>query len=219
MLKKGSFRQLIIYSGIAFGVIALFFGIWSHHNLQANPLPRELSLKAGTALPTPREVAPFQLQSAPGGQAFTNAQLKGHWSMLFFGFTNCAMLCPTTLSTLNQFYGNLQSSKVTQLPEVLFISIDPERDSLKRITQFVSSFNKNFRGATGSEKQLDTMTNDLNILYNKAIPNKSGDYQIDHSGTVLLIDPNGHLAAVFSPPLDPENLSKDYQVILKAYKQ
>lgn len=136
--------------------------------------------------------------------------------MLFFGFTNCAMLCPKTLSTLNQAYGELIAAKVTQLPQVFFISVDPERDSLKRINLFVTSFNKNFHGATGTEQQLDSVTTELNILYNKVNPNKEENYQIDHSGTVLLINPNGNLVALFSPPLNPDELAKDYQAIIKA---
>jgi protein SCO1/2 len=141
---KDNIKKQIILSGIVFGIIALLFGVWSQHNTHPKE-PRELPLKNGTALPSPREIIAFELKSAPDGTPFTNTQLKGHWSMLFFGFTHCAMLCPTTLSNLNQFYGNLLAENISQMPKIYFISIDPERDSLQRIATYVTSFIKILR--------------------------------------------------------------------------
>lgn len=214
MFKKGSMQRQILFSGIAFGLIALFFGLWSHYNLNEKP-QKNLELKSGTAFPIPREIKPFELKNAPDGTSFSNTQLKGQWSMMFFGFTNCAMLCPTTLTKLNQFYTDVAADKVDQLPHVFFISIDPERDTLQRLNQYVTSFNKNFRGATGTEAQLDNLTHELNILYAKVNPNNDEDYQIDHSGTVLVINPEGNLAALFSPPIDPKILAEDYKALIK----
>jgi protein SCO1/2 len=213
MLPK-NLKQQFLFIGIAVSVIALLFGLWSHHNTQP-PKPKELVLKNGTAFPLARDVKPFELKEAQNGNVFTNAQLKGHWTMVFFGFTHCASLCPTTLTMLNQTYGQLVTADVKEMPQVLFISLDPERDSLQRIREYVTSFNKNFHGATGSEQQLDKMTNELNILFSKANPNHDENYQIDHSGTVLLFNPEGKLAALFSPPIEAKILSEDYQAIIK----
>jgi protein SCO1 len=216
MFKKNMYKQLI-FSGIAFGLIALLFGLWSYHNAN-DDTPKEVNLKSGTPFTIPRQIKPFELQKAPDGKPFTNATLQGHWSMLFFGFTNCTLLCPTTLSSLNQFYNQLTAEKLSALPQVTFISIDPERDSLKKINQFVKSFNKNFKGATGSEAALDNITHELNILYAKVNPNNNEDYQIDHSGTVLVFNPKGHLAALFSPPIDANVLAEDYKMLISSAK-
>lgn len=213
MFKKGTLNRQIIIAGLAFGIIALLLGIWSRYN--ANHEAKPVELQVGTAFPIPREIKPFELQNAPDGTPFTNEQLKGHWSMLFFGFTNCALLCPTTLSSLNQFYTNLTTEGVSQKPQVYFISIDPERDTLKKINKYVMSFNKNFRGGTGTELQLDNITKELNILFSKLNPTNDENYQIDHSGTVLVFDPQGHLAALFSPPIEPKALVQDYKVLIK----
>lgn len=212
-MSKMNAKRQILYAGIAFAAIALFFGMWSQYNLRAHPKP--LVLQNGTVFPTPRIIQPFDLQHAPDGKSFSNEQLKGHWTMMFFGFTHCAMLCPTTLTTLNHFYNNLQAAHFEQLPQVVFVSIDPERDDLNRIGTYVTSFNKNFTGATATEEKLDRMTNELNILFTKANPNKDEDYQIDHSGTVLLFNPQGHLAGLFSPPIEAQALTDDYQAIVK----
>lgn len=214
MFEKGSIQKQLLISGVAFAFIALLFGLWSHYNLD-HTLPKKIKLKSGTAFPIAREIEPFALKNAPNGEPFTKEQLKGQWSMLFFGFTNCAMLCPTTLTSLNQLYSTLTSDHISQLPQVYFISIDPERDSLKRINQYVTSFNPHFKGATGTEAQLETMTHELNILYSKANPNQDKDYQIDHSGTVLVINPQGNLAALFSPPIDANALAEDYERLIK----
>jgi protein SCO1 len=214
MFKKSSTNKQLIFSGVAFGLIALLFGLWSHYNTHDHS-HKEVVLKTGTAFPIPREIKAFELKNAPSGTSFTNSQLQGHWSMLFFGFTNCALLCPTTLSSLNQFYNQLSAEKVSQMPMVTFISIDPERDTLKKIDRYVKSFNKNFQGATGSESQLDNMTNQLNILYAKVNAKNGEDYQIDHSGTVLVFNPQGNLAALFSPPIDAKVLAEDYKNLIK----
>ncbi len=214
-MSKNNAKRQILYAGIAFALIALLFGAWSQFNLHDKG-PRELVLKNGTVFPQPRIIEQFALQNAPDGTPFTNEQLKGHWSMMFFGFTHCASLCPTTLTTLNRFYQNLEAANFKDLPQVIFISIDPERDDLNRVGTFVTSFNKNFHGATGTEEKLDKLTDELNILFTKVNPNKEEDYQIDHSGTVLLFDPQGHLAGLFSPPIEANDLTEDYQAIVKS---
>lgn len=221
MFRLKGIRQQIIFAGVAFAAIALLFGMWSKHNIKPvnEPQQKELALKNGTAFPQPRPINPFELKEASTGGALTNEQLKGHWSLLFFGFTHCAMLCPTTLTTLNQAYKLLEQNNVKVLPNILFISIDPHRDSLKRIDTYVKAFNKNFAGATGNKEELDKLTKQLNILYLKVDPNKDDNYQIDHSGTVLLVDPEGHLAALFSPPLEPQILAQDYQSVIDNVKQ
>lgn len=218
MSTKISAKRQILYAGIAFGVLALLFGMWAQFNGHPHQ-NKELVLQNGTAFPIPREVKPFELQNAKDGTPFTKAQLQGHWSMMFFGFTHCAMLCPTTLTTLNKFYGNLEAANFKEMPQVYFVSIDPERDSLKRIDSYVTSFNKNFKGATASEEVLDKITNEFNILFSKNNPNKDEDYQIDHSGTVLLFNPEGNLAGLFSPPIDAKTLTEDYQAIITNAKE
>lgn len=218
MSTKNNVKRQILYAGIAFALIALLLGAWSQFNMHPSKT-KELVLQNGTAFPVPRKPQPFALQYAKDGKPFTNAQLQGHWSMMFFGFTHCAMLCPTTLSTLNQFYGKLESANFKDMPQIVFVSIDPERDSLKRIDTYVTSFNKNFQGATASEEVLDKVTNEFNILFTKVNPTNDKDYQIDHSGTVLLFDPQGNLAGLFSPPIDAKTLAEDYKAIVEHAKE
>lgn len=217
-------RQFILIIFVV-AVIALLFGMWSRHNIspavkENQNKPEVLSLASATVLPQDKELAPFQLIGA-NQQAFTNDNLKGHWSLVFFGFTNCPSLCPSTLTTLNKVYEQLESEKQVNLPQVVFISVDPDRDTPPRITEYLQGFNKHFIGATGTQEQLDQLTHQLSVLYMKVTqPGHENDntYTIDHSGTILVIDPAGNWYALFNTPHDANNITKDYQTIVSHYQ-
>lgn len=182
-------------------------------NIDANQL-------SGTLLDKPKLIKDFGLKNTEGG-AFTPKSLKGHWTLLFFGFTRCGYVCPTSLAALKQVYEDLQKTAAPK-PQVIFISIDPQRDDLPRIQKYVTAFNKNFIGATGNNAELNTLTSQLGILYMKIIHREakrtaSDNYDIDHSGSILLIDPDGELIAVFSMPHQAKNIVKDYKTIVSNY--
>jgi protein SCO1 len=169
----------------------------------------------GTVLDKPKPIHDFNLKKTDGS-SFTTQSFKNHWTLLFFGFTRCGYVCPTSLAALKQVYETVQPPK----PQVIFVSIDPDRDDLARIQHYVTSFNKNFIGATGSKAELNTLTSQLGILYMKIVPAKekgkaSTNYDIDHSGSILLVDPEGNLIAVFSMPHHAESIASDYQVITR----
>lgn len=209
-------RNLFIGT-IAFAVIALFFGMWMQYNTNKTD---ELEIESGSILPIPHDISPFSLVSADE-KPFTNDNFKGHWSLLFFGFTHCPHLCPTTLSLINDAYKNIEKHKHVPLPQVVFISIDPERDTPKSIREYLNGFNKDFVGATGEKPQLDILTREMSILYAKVEDPNATDttnYNIDHSGTVLMINPLGQLYAIFSTPQDAEDLSDDVEKIEAYFK-
>ncbi len=172
----------------------------------------------GVFLPAPKEITDFNLTDNKGN-AFTKENLKGRWTMMFFGFTNCGYVCPTTLSALNKMYQSLQKDlSENQLPQVLFISVDPDRDSIKRINSFVSSFNANFIGARAEIEELAALEKQLNIAVVKMMPPGKGKdrYNIDHSAEILLFNPDGKLQAYFSFPHEAPQMIKDYKAIIAA---
>jgi protein SCO1/2 len=172
---------------------------------------------SATVLTPPKVIKPFDLKDSNGG-SFTNQNLKGHWTFLFFGFTRCGYVCPTSMATLKQAYEKLEKHTAVPKPQVVFVSIDPERDDLQRIHRYVTSFNPNFKGATGNKPALSELTNQLGILYMKIVRkgNSSDNYDIDHSGTILLVNPEGELRAVFSMPHSADNIAKDYLRLAQA---
>jgi protein SCO1/2 len=173
-------------------------------------------LQTTTVFDSPREVGAFKLIDTQG-KAFTEKDLAGHWSMLFFGFTRCPMICPTTMTAMNQVVTQLKDAPK---PQVWFISIDPNRDSLKRIRRYVTGFNTDFMGATGSKKELDKLTKQLNVLYMQVKGNdkSAGEYNIDHSASIMLINPEGKLQGIFSTPPEADKISHDYELITSHYK-
>jgi protein SCO1/2 len=208
---QSSQRRQYRIATIAFAVIALCLGLWSFH--QKSPEDSMIELENGT----PHDISPFHLVSADTTD-FTNANLKGKWSFLFFGFTKCPELCPTTLTTLNKMVALLTEHKVEHMPQVVFISLDPARDTPSTMKNYLASFNKNFVGATGSEDSLKKLTSEFSVLYAKVAKNAAqDDYVIDHSGTLLLVNPNAQLVAVFSTPHDATKLSHDLRTIEANY--
>lgn len=204
------------------GVLALGLGVYtSHYTSGGNQTVQTLqkSLTSGTVFQQPRDIQAFELTNE-ANKAFTNKDLMGHWTLLFFGFTRCQDICPTTLAVFNKIYKVLETQKIVE-PQYVMISVDPERDNPKQISQYVKGFNDAFKGATGDKAALEKLTKDMSVLYMK-VANKgstdSKDYTIDHSGTIMLIGPDAKLYAIFPMPHDADSISKDYVNITTHFK-
>lgn len=226
MSRIFSAKRVILWLILAF--IAFNVGMWVYHrshkdagaadhqpvtkSTTANNKP-VMQLSAATLLPEPRPLSAFALMDSKK-QPFNNQSLAGHWTVLYFGFTSCPSICPATMSLLNEVYTQMQADK-KPLPQVVFISVDPKRDSFAKINRFIDSFNSDFKGATGNEQQIKQLTNELSILFMKVQQANANpdDYQIDHSGTLVLIDPTGKFYAVFTTPHEPDKVTKDLETI------
>lgn len=198
-------------------VAALVGGILLANLLLHPPAPPELS-QGTTRLEPPRSLRAFELTDHKGA-AFNLDRLHGRWSFLFFGYTHCPDICPTTLSTLNAVARDiaaLPSSPPT--PQYVFISIDPERDTPEQLAKFVPYFNPSFIGATGTKSAIDALTNQLSVVYLKVETDNPGSYMMDHSAALLLIDPRGRLHALMSPPFDPIGMAQDFQKLTQYYE-
>lgn len=162
----------------------------------------------GTKLDEPRAIQPFQLTGIDN-QSFSEQSLKGQWTMLFFGFTQCNSICPTTMSELASMMRQLQRQHIDPLPHVVMISVDPKRDNLTKLKHFVSAFHTNFYAATGDERAIAGITQPLGIAFRQTT-----DTQIDHSGTLILLNPEGKVSAYFTPPHLAAQLADDYRLLL-----
>lgn len=202
-----------IYYLITVVVLAFLLGLWAWHNSQLRAF--KPTLRTATIFTQPRAITPFQLTDDEG-QPFTLENLKGHYTLIFFGFTHCPDLCPTTLSTLNQAYQKLQNVHLKNLPQVLFISVDPEQDTPAVIKTYLSSFNSAFLGATGSREALDKLMQEMSVLYAKILQTDDpAHYTIDHSGTLIIVNPKGQFYGVFTAPQDAQKITDDMQALLK----
>jgi protein SCO1/2 len=173
----------------------------------------------GFFLPTPKEISNFKLTTNQG-KIFTKDDLKGHMTLMFFGFTNCRYVCPTTLATLNKMYQILEKElPANQLPQMIMVSVDPERDSVEKMNSYVNSFNPHIIGARSDTKQILALAKQLNIVAIKVQegPGKN-DYYMDHSAEILVFNPEGQLQAYLSYPHKVKQMIEDYKSMLSVMK-
>lgn len=199
--------------------LALIAGIAASWIVERFITPAPPSLQAGTSLVDQSRPLPSFTLTDQAGRPFTQANLADHWSFLFFGYTHCPDVCPVTLAVLNQTVGLLEQAGNVQGVQVVFVSVDPQRDTSEKLAGYVTYFDPNFIGVTGDEDALNQLTEPLGILHAKvANPNDAANYLVDHSAVILLIDPQGRLAAVFSAPHDPQRLAHDF-IQLRSYTE
>jgi protein SCO1/2 len=182
----------------------------------SSPEPPQLS--QGTLLPSAKPVTDFQLTDHRG-QPFTLENLKDNWTFAFFGYTHCPDVCPTSMTMLAQVQRKLeQRDGLDQLPQVVFVSVDPERDTTALLSQFVPYFHPGFIGASGDQHNTLNLTRQLGILYGKAEGSTADGYLVDHSAAIILLDPDGAFRAVFGVPHNPDLITNDFLAIKHYYE-
>ena len=214
MSQRVTFIRTKLIPAIIIGALAMGAGIWlarllTQYSMEADPL-------AATRFPAARPVQAFSLLDHTG-KVFDNQTLAGHWSFLFFGYTHCPDVCPTTMSVLNSVAQRLQGSG--ESVRFVMVTVDPARDTAEKLGQFVTYFNGDFVGVTGSEGALEQLTKQLGILHMKVTDAESASaYLVDHTASVFLFDPDGNFHAVFSPPLSAETMAGDFSRMVRAYR-
>lgn len=166
------------------------------------------------AYPEPRAISAFSLTDHKGNP-FNLTSLEGQWSLVFVGYTFCPDICPTTMAELNTIYPELQALESVYPIRVVFVSVDPKRDSINRLSEYVSYFNKEFVAVTGEHKSLFPFVRNLGMMYAIAESTDNPNYLVDHSASVVLIDPQARVLGRFKPTRQPGRLSiSDSQQIL-----
>jgi protein SCO1 len=219
----GETQSLQHRNGIIFAIVVIPFFIalvssWLLFHNDSVPPPKPVTTQQATLLPELRSLAPFSLTDHKG-QAFDNSRLLGKWTLLSFGYTHCPDICPTTLAMLDTIDSTLKQQAASFAYQMGFVSIDPERDTPARLAAYVIYFNSDFVGITGSDAALQKLTQPLGILYRKVETKQSAmDYVMDHSASIILVDPQGRYRALFSPPHDPAKMATDILAIAAADK-
>lgn len=179
--------------------------------MMKTPLP---VLANGTWLGEPRIIAPFKLKDL-AGNPFTNQSLVGtRPKLVFFGYTACPDICPTTLSLMSEVYKTRVADGLPDF-QVLFITVDPERDTAENLRQYLNAFSTEFLGARGDNTALAPLMTSLGAVAMK-VPRSDGSYSMDHTASAFWIDKQGRYQAVFSAPLTPEALRADLRRIVAA---
>jgi len=201
---------------ILLGVASIPIGIWLGQLFFGDREgldPVIADLKEATLLPVPRPLDDFSLTTQDNG-ILDRESLRGHWTFLAFGYTHCPDVCPTLMATFDALEKELGKSSGAPQPEFLFVSVDPERDTPRRIGEFTRYFNPRIRGATAGHEALHHFTDQVGILYQRSeAPESAMGYLVDHSASILLLDTKVRLAAIFGLPHNPRAMAEDFRAI------
>jgi len=187
-------------------LIAMAAGLWLGQNDDQPSIKPEAI--QGAIYPVAKSLKDFELLDQHSNKV-TKKLFKNQWSLIFVGYTHCPDVCPTTLNVLNQVDGFMREQKI-QPPQMIFLSIDPQRDTPAVMKPYVEYFNKDFTGLTGEVDEIKQLTQQLNAVYRKAVGAsgdiKNDDYLMDHSSALMLVNPNGDLQSILTAPHTPANI-------------
>lgn len=213
-------RQAILYflSGLAFLGVGVFVA-----NQQINSVP---DLKSAQLLPTGKKIFDMNLELINSAQIDSKFFL-GHWTLVFFGFTSCPDLCPTELQKLSRLLSLVGEKSELQ---ILFVSVDPERDAADKLKSYLGFFNPRMIGATGNNKEIARLARLFGAAYDRSLiqdnklqeitagmdmPFNAGEnYQVNHSLRIFIVNNRGEYVGSFAPPHDTEVILKDMQELM-----
>jgi protein SCO1/2 len=208
---------------IFLGIVLLLTGIWFGMGLESDPEIEEIDFPSATIYEIPVTLPQFTLTDH-NGKKFNQWNLARKWTFMFFGYTFCPDVCPVALVDLNDIYhnlvekGDLDEKKFKVNTQVVFVTVDPGRDTVEELKEYMPHFNEAFIGVTGSKEEIDSLARPMGVAYRRVPGEDSeGDYLVDHSASFMLIDPLGRLRASFSPPHDPKQIAEDFRNIRSEY--
>jgi len=212
MQQQAGIRRTIAIV-LAFIVLVVYGFIW-RMNQPVIMNDEQLRVNGAIVLDKPRIFSDFELIDHRG-EVFNIDRFRDTWTIVFFGFTNCPDICPTTLAVLNDTYSKMKESEKEKL-QVVMISLDPERDTVEALADYVPYFNDQFIGVTGNKHLIRRLTAEINIAYNK-VPLAGDDYTVDHSTQLVLINPKGHYHGFFKAPHSETMLRSTWRSIYSTF--
>ena len=194
---------------VPIAILTLAFGIWVGWKapiMIGQSIPKANGIVFANAKP----IADFELVDHHG-VAFDLNRLLGYWSLIYFGYTYCPDLCPMALSQLGQMSKEFQIKRGASL-QYIFVSVDPDRDTVNKLESYVKFFSPDMIGLTGSIEQLEKLASPLAVRF-RLQSRRDTNYLVDHSNTILLINPTGEFQAIFSAPHTAVRLAADMRAI------
>jgi protein SCO1/2 len=221
-ISSGPIQILLL---VIAGILLIGLGIWFGKGYNPSQVKKADEFPSATVLDVPIPLLQFSLHDH-SGNLFTPYNLTRKWTFMFFGYTHCPDVCPTALVDMNNIYhnlggtDNLTEKKFGIGTQFVFITVDPERDTVRDLKEYVPFFNEHFIGLTGDKDMIESIARPLGIAYRR-VPGKNTDkdYLVDHSASILLIDPLGRMRAVFSPPHIPKTIASDFINIREKYTE
>lgn len=202
---------------VVVGAVALGIGIWLGQVVtgKVTQPPPEI---AGILFNEPKAIDDFTLIHHTG-EPIHREHFEGKWTFLYFGYTYCPDICPMSLAELSQMQYQLTEEGLDENNAYMLVSVDPQRDTPQRLGEYTTYFNEKFEGATGKPEELTKLAKQFGVIYMRP-PGQEDEtnYVIDHSSTVILVDPEARLHAIFTPPHEPETMAADFAKIHARYQ-
>lgn len=206
-MKRPSHRLLLLAMLVALMIATAWWVFQRHPAADWASAPPALQ---GVMWPVARPVADFELHDQHG-QRFNADNLRGHWSLLYFGYLQCPDVCPTTLQSLHGLSALIaRSDTEAVLPQVVFISVDPEHDTAQRLASYLSYFDERFIGLSGDAAQLALLAQSLGVMYAE-YRDPNGVRSMDHTTSVLIVDPQARAVAALPAPHQPVMMLQQWQ--------
>jgi protein SCO1/2 len=194
------------------GLFALAVAIGVGYSVRST----DINIKGVRYFSKPVEIKPFHLNDH-NLQRYDNRRFAGQWNVLFFGYTHCPDICPTVMLDMASVYKEYENRQDAKDLQVVFVSVDPNRDSPKQLKDYVSYFNEDFLGVTGERRQIDVLTKSVGAIYDfedattgelltaEQVKGKEG-YKVNHYASLILVNPQGQMVAHIYPPHDPQRV-------------
>ena len=198
--------------------LAAGLGLLASQKMLAPSPPPGPAMQTVTLFPQPRVLPPFSLEQSDGTR-LVPGELNGHWTLVFLGFTYCPDVCPTTLAELAKAQQQWESLPDSTRPRVLFVSVDPGRDSPDRIGEYAHAFHRDTLAATADIPSLENFARSLSLVFAKVPPAEGApadQYAVDHSAAIAVLDPQGRMAGIITEhPLKPRAIADDMLALSK----
>jgi protein SCO1/2 len=206
-------------------VVSLILGIYLAITI-APPDSMKKPLSAQTKhmswYPQARALHDFTLTNH-NNETMTKADLKGKWTLAFVGYTFCPDICPVTLAEINKIYPELAKQASSTPLQIWFLSVDPKRDTTERLNEYINYFNQGFVASTGPHDQLFPLVRSMGMMYAMTDDMSNPNYLVDHSASIVVINPEGNVVGRFKPKQelgqlsisDMDELKDDVPILLK----
>ena len=203
-------RNIIFILLILFSIT----GIFTYFQSLPSLLEKKPSLITGKILVRPMEIDNFELIDQ-NNEVFNKKSLEGGWTVLFFGYTNCPDVCPTTIYKLAEIKNGIKEDLPSANFNTVLVTLDPDRDSTERLDEYIGYFDETMLGVTGTYENIQSFTSSLSVFYQRI--NKEEGYDFNHTASIFVFDKDGSLFATMSPANTVEEIESDFFTILNNF--
>jgi len=208
-MNKGIFWTVISCIIFMAVVLSLFLSRWLAPRELSNEEYKDLGMYS---IDPPRSLSQFQLVD-DNNEAYLAGNFKGKWNILFFGFTYCPDICPVTMTQLTQVKTGL--GKKAEKIRFFLVSVDPDRDTPEKLKVYLKNFDEDFIGITGGIDQIYKFATQVNAPFSPVVNSNDPFYTVDHTGSLVLIDPQGNYAGFFRAPHKTEDILAALESLLE----